>query len=243
MKALIVALVLFIGFFSKIALGDDIYIEKPADINKVFVPGGFDDNDQVEVVLSGVLADSCHTVGNSGYTVDPETNTVRVWATTMVKQNTFCLEMITFYVQPIKVGQLKVGEYSVQLEDRPELEESISIAEATSENPDEFLYAPTKKAMIKTDENGRQSLIIEGNYPYFFEGCMVLREVRTRQDPEDVLIVQPIAEMTEGVECDDQADSKAFKMKVGLSAPLNGRALLHVKGFDGQTLNQLHPGF
>lgn len=241
MKRIATAIACMTLLFSQTVLGETVYLEQQAAINKMYVPAGFDNNDEVEVILSGVLANSCHTLGDVHFKIDNDTKAIRIWAKELVKQDTFCLEVMTHYAETVKLGNLEVGTYTVEIVDDEHFD-TLNIAEATKESPDEYLYAPVEKAAIQTDRAGRQSLVLEGELPHFFVGCMVIREVRTKRNRDDILVIQPIAEMTDGIECEEQGNNKAFKLRKGLEAPFEGEGLLHVRLFHGQSLNTLYRG-
>lgn len=213
--------------------------EISAPVTKIFVPKGFDDNDNSEVILKGEFTNSCFQVGRSGSTVDDAKKRVIVWATAYKYAGENCLEVKTPFIQSINVGMLKSGEYTVVYKYNENLRADLSVAVRTTESPEDYLYAPVVNARLNTDANGKQSLTVEGNYPYMFIGCMRMSEVRTSRSNSDVLVVQPITEIVNDDECFTQPSDKAFSVTTGLNEPFTGEGLIHVRVLNGDALNRL----
>ena len=82
--ACILAVVINTSFLTSSGLANDG--QEPAlvgaPVEKVFVPLGFDDNDNVEVVVHGHFQSTCFKVGPSTATVDAAAKTVTINANT-----------------------------------------------------------------------------------------------------------------------------------------------------------------
>ncbi len=214
--------------------------EVPSPVTKIFIPKGFDDNDNVEIILKGEFPNSCYHVGRAGAEVDQEKMHISVWATSYAylgSQN--CLQVVTPFIQEISTGILKKGEYTVSFRYDDEVKENLSVAPRTTESPEDFLYAPVVNARLNVDASGKQSLTLQGNYPYMFMGCMVMREVRASRNASDVLVVQPITEIVNNEECLKQPGDKAFEITTGLSEPFTNEGLIHVRVLNGDAINRL----
>mgnify|MGYP003683147267 CR=1 FL=1 len=210
-----------------------------APISKIFIPNGFDDNDNTEVVIHGKLPSTCYHMGDSKASVDEENQMINLDADVLFYQNSFCIQSITPYIQEVNTGLLKKGTYTVSYNNDPSVEEKLEVKERTTESPDDFLYAPVKNAFIDVNfDSGKQVLKLQGTFPHMFIGCMVLKDVRVNSNPSDVLVVQPIAEIVDGPICDEQAADRSFKFTKGLKKPFYGEGLLHVRTLEGKSLNR-----
>ena len=210
-----------------------------ASVEKIFIPDGFDDNDNVEVVLHGEYPSTCYSQGQTNVNVDHENKVIKVKATSLFYPDTVCIQSITPYIQPVTVGVLQKGDYKVMYEADATVTRDMKVKERTTESPDDFLYAPVDNAFVEVDfSSGKQALKLQGNFPYMFIGCMVMKEVRTYQSPEDVLVVLPIAEVVDGPACDEQPDDRSYQITKGLSEPFYGEGLLHVRTLHGKSLNR-----
>ncbi len=211
--------------------------EIPASIDKIFIPHGFDDNDTTEIVLFGKFFNSCYKVGNSGAEVDHDKKTIRLWATSYHYDGEFCAQAISPYIQSVKLGILFEGTYTIAMKDDPTVTGELVIRKRTTESPDDHLYAPVHNAAVKVDaETGRQSLKIQGTYPYTLVGCMVMQEVRMDYGPNNVLVVLPIMDHMDGEVCENHKQD--FDLEYGLPQPLLGENLLHIRVLNGNAYNR-----
>jgi hypothetical protein len=215
-------------------------LEVPAEIEKIFIPQGFDDNDNVEVVLHGNFPNTCYQVGNAEAKVDAASRTVTVSATSLKYPGTFCIQSITPFIQTVKLGIIPEGDYQVVYSKDQQVRSSLNVTRRKTESPDDYLYATVENAYIDVNSaNGKQALKMQGHFPYFFIGCMVLKDVRVVKSPTDVLVVQPIAEIVDDdAVCASQPDDRSFEYTSGLTEPFKGEGLLHVRTLNGNSLNR-----
>lgn len=211
-----------------------------APIEKIFIPDGFDDNDNVEVVLHGEFPSSCYNIGNATATVDAVSKKVKVQASALYYPDAICIQTITPFIHPVKLGLVPEGEFKVEMQDDPEVTRTLRVKERTTESPDDFLYAPVDSATIDIDfQTGKQSLVLKGRFPFMFIGCMVMQEVEVLRSPSDTLVVLPKAEIVDGEACEQQVEDRSYTYRQGLSEPFYGEGLLHVRTLHSSSINQL----
>ena len=230
-----------IGLFATAGLGlaktGPVMVDAP--IEKIFIPHGFDDNDNVEVVIHGKFPSSCYNVGQASATVNEETQEVEVEANAIYYSDAFCIQSVTPFIETIKLGVLPKGEFKVRMKDKPDVNNVLRVKERTTESPDDNLYAPVENANIEVDwETGKQALRVQGKFPYMFIGCMVMKEIQTVQNSSDTLVVLPIAEIVDGEACAEQPDDRSYEITTGLSQPFYGEGLLHVRTLHSTSLNR-----
>src|SRR5262245_34619638 len=81
-------------------------------VKQLFVPVGFDDNDEVQVVVDGYLPDTCHRVAFVQSEVRPGNIVkVRMWAR---RYTGICLPVVLPFSSEARIGQLPQGAYKVQ---------------------------------------------------------------------------------------------------------------------------------
>jgi hypothetical protein len=210
-----------------------------APVEAIFVPSGFDDNDNVEVVIHGTFPDACHRLESAKADVDKAKRRITISAKSVVDPNEYCVQSLTPFIQPVSLGNLEEGSYQVVYANNPEVMESLAVDRRKTESPDDYLFATVENAYIDVNrETGKQSLRLQGHFPHYFVGCMVIREVRVVRDPVDVLVVQPIAEVVTTDVCDSQPADRSFDYTVGLQEPFQGEGLLHVRTINGSSLNR-----
>jgi hypothetical protein len=210
-----------------------------APVEKVFIPLGFDTNDNVEVVVHGHFPSTCYKVGPSTATVDAVAKTVTIQSQAYEYPGLVCAQVRVPFVADISLGLVKEGEYRVQVTGFPDLvTDPLVIGAATTANPDDYLYAPVEQSSIEKNSAGEDFLKIEGMYPYMFVGCMNIKEVRVRMAPGQVIVVQPIAEILEDRFCSPLA-SKKFSIQTPIDFPLTfSEYLIHVRTLSGTSVNR-----
>jgi hypothetical protein len=239
MKSLFLLLGLSVSLSASVYAVEENPVEIDSPITKIFIPQGFDDNDNAEVILHGEFSSTCYQVGRTEAAVDPATKTVTVSATAFKYPGKFCIQSITPFIQTIKLGLVDEGDYTVVLKQDKAVKSQLNVVRRKTESPDDFLYATVENAYIDVNfETGKQALKLQGHFPFFFVGCMVMKDVQVSLSPTDVLVVQPIAEIVDNETCNNQSSDRSFEYTAGLQAPFKGEGLLHVRTLNGNSLNR-----
>lgn len=213
--------------------------EVPAPVSKIFIPFGFDSNDNVEVVAHGEFPNSCWRVGKTSATVDHETNTIYVDVTAYQYpegERFLCAQVIMPYIAPVKLGILKTGEYTVVAGANQDVRAQLHVEEATTQSPDDHMYAQVDSAEVVALANGEYELQMSGTHPYFYIGCMKITEVKTYLRPDDVLVALPIGEIEEVC---PESYSHHFKVRHKIENMFLGKGLLHIRALNGDSYNKL----
>ena len=210
-----------------------------APVERVFVPLGFDNNDNVEVVVHGHFTNTCFKVGPADAVVDPQAKTVTIQARAYEYPGVLCAQVQIPFIADVNLGVMKEGEYRVSVTGLPDLFiDPLIIGAATTANPDDFTYAPVELASLEKNAQGFDIVKIEGVYPFMFTGCMSITDVKVSLSPGQVIVVQPIAEILEDRFCSPQ-DSKKFSFERTLDFPLTfSEYLIHVRTLSGSSVNR-----
>jgi hypothetical protein len=202
------------------------------DATFVFAPVGFDDNDDATIVVDGYLPSGCYRQLRPIVEIDHEARTIKV-----IPQARYfdvpCIAALVPYWNEIRLGVLAKGSYKVTL-NQGDLQETLSVAEATNAGPDDYLYAAIDAATVsRQDDSTEQFVKIEGR---FTNSCMVLDEVRL-VDTGKTINVLPIMRM-EGDDCGPIEVEFRRMVKVP-DTVTPGRHLLHVRSLNGKAVNYL----
>lgn len=209
-----------------------------APLQKFFVPSGFDDNDNVEIVAHGEFPNSCYRVGPARADVNHETKTIEVTVSALQYDEEICAQVITPYIKPISLGLLNKGDYKVEAKQTPNIVKSFAVTARKTESPDDFIYAPVESAALVTRfESGQQYINLKGRYPLTFVGCAVMKEVVVQAAPSDVIVVQPIMDFVQNDPRCDFRETNEFDLYYPLETPFYGEGLLHVRVMNGNSLN------
>lgn len=237
------------GLVSGLAMAEKIPSVVPSPVEQAFIPLGFDDNDNVEVVLHGHFINSCYKTGDVKVTVDEATKSITLSPTALHYKDGYCLQMQIPFLQSVRLGVVKEGEYKVVVENQPNAKtERLSIKRTESSNPDDYLYAPISSVAIRKEtvaENNttRSIMTLKGEYPYMFNGCMEIQRVRKYMSPGNVMVVLPIAEVVQGETCLLRGGDQKFERQVVVDEKLEGDILLHVRTLNGESLNHLEENY
>jgi hypothetical protein len=96
--------------------------EEAAEVDTMYhtayIPGGFDSNDQVQVVGEGIFPNTCYRpVATPKVEVDSVTRQIKV-APHALKYDGFCLQMLVRFDQTVNLGVMPAGTYHLIQEER-----------------------------------------------------------------------------------------------------------------------------
>ncbi|MCC7440291.1 MAG: hypothetical protein IT285_01580 [Bdellovibrionales bacterium] len=208
--------------------------------DRVYVPKGFDDNDNSQIVLTGDLPNTCYRVGPEQLNVDHERREIRITDLAYFYPYAVCLQTLVPYSKVINLGPMRAGSYRVVFEGAHGATqdfEALPVARAITADPDDFLYASVDDAFIDWDPSGASYIVIRGDIT---STCNSLKEVRVLREPGDVIVVLPIARLDQGPECSEIHE--AFERRIPLVDPPESRTLLHVRSLHGRSINKIIGG-
>jgi hypothetical protein len=222
--------------FSSAARGD----EGPPKIvphvpERVFLPLGFDDNDNAQVVLYGTYPDSCWKVAGSQARVDQAQRKIYVQDRALHYSGWACAEVISHYTKSVDLGPLPPGSYEILVEGDSVGPVkwlpmgTLKIGKTHNPNPDDFLYAPVQETVFSRADN---VLILRGDWA---QSCLDMASVKVRFFP-GLIEVLPVAQMTGGT-C--EMGWFPFEEKVDLTSAEPGLTLIHVRSLNGQAVNRV----
>lgn len=216
--------------FLNFAFAAENPVKVPATFKRVYVPEGFDDNDNVQFVGEGLFSSSCYRYSDTAVTVNHADKIISI-STSAYKYNGMCLQLVLPFDRVVDVGILKQGTYTIVQGPNSVQVGSIVIKSSTRGEPDDNLYAPISQALF-TSKSGVNKVTLTGDFPL---SCMKLQKVETHV-LTDSLIIQPISEMV-NTGCKD--GTFPFETEVDLGAVKPGRYLLHVRSMNGKSVNSL----
>lgn len=215
----------------------EIFASAPSGI---YVPQGFDSNDNVEIFFEGEFANACHKVGMTTHTVDPETKSIYITDMAYYFGESLCAMMVVPYQKGVNAGILDKGDWKVYFRhSRGNFVESgiVPVHKADVPRPDDHLYAPVDNVRFHNAMDGKPAeLEIKGK---FFNSCMRMDYVKVFQRPEsNVVEILPIAIMDRGG-CEEIPDGEDFNHVVKMKDLRPGRFLLHTRANNGRSVNEI----
>ncbi len=224
-----------LGFMSFSLRGDTFKI---VDIraNALFAPVGFDDNDEVVVVLDCYLPSTCYRLVKPFVNADSTSGKITISARAR-KFEGICADVTVPFTQEVSLGQLNEGKFRVATKDG-KLSADIEIKKGQNPGPDDYLYAPVEFAHVTYPGGLRWSAILEGR---FTNSCLKIEETKVFLTGKTIQVLPIMRLQTEreaGYAC--RPEERSFRTAVEL--PLlkdEGRYLLHVRSLKGDSINEV----
>jgi hypothetical protein len=221
-----------IGILLLCTLSLAAFAQRPGRVSlmtgKLFVPEGFDDNDLVEVTVSGLLPDTCHrNPGHDVYRRDQEIH-IELYAY-WVPEPEGCRRRSTPYTEVINLGMLKSGTYQLSLGGvEVTSSELLRISEAKGLSQDDFRYGNVTGIR---EIPGKREIELLGTNPV---DC--LRPVGLESEVQgNVIVLRPIFD--ERGPCRQGPTPFGLRYKVPKAAE---DLLLHIRVMDGRSFNYLY---
>ena len=208
---------------------------------KAYIPTGFDDNDLVELVVTGNLPSSCYSAGIFTAVPFPETKQIVIKQEALFYPKSWCVMNLVPYRETVKVGVLPAGQYEVVFVGADgkmvSSNKAVPVAVSNLTARDQYTYAVVENVSLKravSAAGDSRKVILEGS---LINSCMSLKEVRVIHNDADVIELLPITDSLEGVACQPQL--RPFEVEVDVGSGLSGEKLIHVRSLNGQAMNRI----
>ena len=240
MKRLVfMTIVLLIQSFAWANIGSkpEVYHSAPGDL---YIPQGFDDNDNVEIFFEGLFTDACHKAGLATHTVDEESRSIYITNDSYYFGDAFCASVVVPYQKSINAGMLREGEYRVLFKhSRGNFVDQgiVPVKKSGKQQSDDFLYAPVEKTKFHAPSATEPAILeLSGR---FFNTCMRMDFVKVQhRNYSNVIDILPIAIMDRGG-CEAIPGGTEFTHRVKLNDLRPGRFLIHTRALNGQSVNEI----
>jgi hypothetical protein len=203
------------------------------DVEHLFVPRGFDDNDNSQIVMDGWLNSTCDESVKPEYRVHAPSRTIEV-AAIAERVSGICLPVLRRFTAIVDIGTLPAGTYRI-VTNNYQLVREMVVEEAPSAGRDDHVYAQVDEVSIgfQTNEAGALTFELKGKIP---QSCLQWQDLQI-DDSGETIEIRPILQ-EDGSEC--VASSEEF-VKTGVlpSRSSDGRYLLHVRSYDGHAVNKV----
>ncbi|MCB9094473.1 MAG: hypothetical protein H6621_05320 [Halobacteriovoraceae bacterium] len=214
----------------------------------VFIPYGFDNNDIVEIVVSGILPTLCHQnprveiKERSGDTIK-----LVVYAEKLNSSDMLCFNSMTPYYLPVELGPLDYGsdgKYKIfiekffDIENRRSLDQRgyyLQITKSKGRLQNENLYANVEYVY----QVGPRTIEISGVHP---STCIDpdIELIGVPNTLGNVISVLPITRKIPGKDCSRQ-ELVPFKIQYEVPKKLTkSEILIHVRKIDGTSVNFIY---
>ncbi|MGE3608632.1 MAG: hypothetical protein AB7I27_03510 [Bacteriovoracaceae bacterium] len=201
----------------------------PAPVSHLYVPQGFDNNDAVEVVVTGYFTNTCFS--RNTVNVDIKEDKINISVSAIANEDTkrLCAEMIVPFKEVVSIGNLQGGDYDINV--NGVLKDSVSIKEASSNATDDHLYADIESVERKSGTD----FVLKG---WRFSNCIELDKIEVVSNGKDTLSILPVMKQVSNF-CPMKMMPIAYPVKLDFSSVKVKEPLIHVRTMDGKSFNKI----
>jgi len=113
MKRIMLSVAMVMAFGVAQAEDEVTVVESTVGLTGAFVPGGFDSQSEVFVVVSGMFPNSCYAWSRAEVSMG-ENNTIDIQAKANITQGVLCYRFLQPYQKEVQIGQLSPGRYTLR---------------------------------------------------------------------------------------------------------------------------------
>lgn len=232
---MIITLIGFIGImgksFADTSMVGTTKIRVP--VKHVYVPKGFDSNDNVEVVVTGVLPNLCYYAPTVEVSVADNKIQLEVVAFYRAGEKALCPLVVVPFMLTARVGLLDKGNYTIVANGGITADQNakMNITEALSPLVDEHVYANVDGV---TRNPGTRTVTLDGYNP---SDCYQLDHIDAVSNAKDTIALLPIMKQVRPF-CPMKMTPFSFQYEI--PALLNEKEfLVHVRSMKGASVNYL----
>lgn len=223
MKEIILLVIAFIGL--TVVANAEISL---APVKHLYIPTGFDNNDSVEVVVSGTFPTPCYSRNTVAVDVVGDTISIEISAIQR-DAKALCPDMLVPYKEVVALGNLQGGSYEVVVNNK--LKETLLISESSSNAIDEHLYAAIDQ-LEKVSEN---EYVLHG---WRYSNCVQLDRVEIISNGKDTLSVLPVMKQL-SQHCPMKGTPVSYPVRLDFDQLKTKEPLIHVRTMDGKSFNTI----
>lgn len=212
-------------------------VSKQVPVKNIFVPQGFDNNDNVELVVTGYLPNLCHK--SPKVTTEIIDNKVSVKLTSLYYQdsNPYCPEMVVPFKKVVELGAMPKGNFKIVVNEDSKWEKSdeLVVKAAVDNNIDNYQYAYVEEIQQNIEKD---VLTLRGYNP---SDCYELSDVTYISNGEDTYSVLPRMKKVR-----DFCPMKMMPFSISWRLPKEldaKKVLLHVRTLNGNSINKIINNF
>jgi len=224
MKSFIIGLLL-----SQVAFASPEIVLSPVD--HLYIPKGFDSNDSVELIVTGVFPNACFSRNDVQVAVNNDV--IDITVTAFQTEKAKCIQMQVPFKEVVTIGNLQGGEYQVRVNEKSsfQLKDKMMIEEASSNAVDNYTYA----AIDWVEQKTKDEFVLHG---WKYSNCVELKKIDVISNDKDTLSILPVMKQTKDV-CPMKGMPVSYPVKVDFGSLKMMKPLLHVRTMDGKSVNTI----
>jgi hypothetical protein len=226
------ALMAFLNLPTSSLLASDQKIEEVlAPVTHVFVPRGFDSNDDSEIVIAGYLPSLCYKSPRAFAQVEGKRADINV--TALKTSGRLCAQMSVPFLEVAPLGVLGTGSYDlrVNMNHRRGVQTQLAVVSSRRSTIDENIYANVSQI---ERIRGTRAVLLKGENP---SSCYQLDTIHMISNGKDVYSVLPILKQVSSP-CTQSMTPFEYEFNVPEEFQIS-ELLLHVRVMNGKSINHL----
>lgn len=210
----------------------------PAPLDHLFVPAGFDNNDNVELVVSGHFPNTCYSRNKVDVKVADDQINVRVTAFTRRDSSEKCIDMVVPFTEVVTVGNLQAGNYKVVVNEAPGakgLHDTLNVTESRSNSMDDYIYAQVDYIDLGFTGGLDGSAFLAAELP---SPCLEFDRVEYLSNGKDTVSIMPIMKQLSDF-CPMKMVPYQIPVKFDLASLPAKQVLLFGRTVDGKSVSKI----
>lgn len=207
-------------------------------VNHLFVPSGFDNNDNVEVIVTGQFPSPCYITNK----VDVKQINDKIFITVTALQresskSDLCEPMVIPFKEEITVGNLQGGDYEIIVNEKTpyEQKEKLNVAVSSSTSVDDHLYPIVEYIELGFTGGLGGDALLHAKVP---SDCLVFERVDYLSNNKDTISILPIMKKVSSV-CNEGNERIQIPVKFKLRSLSNKAILIYVRSIEGKSANTI----
>ncbi len=235
MKHIVTLFLLLTSFISFAQTNPEIVI---SPIDHLFVPQGFDNNDNVEVVVTGHFPNPCYSINKINVEVLDET--VHVTVTALKKEvpsSELCEPLSVPFKEEVTIGNLQAGNYNIIVNGKTPYEhrQKMEVAISDSNSVDDHLYPIVEYVELGFTGGLSGDAVLFVKVP---SDCVVFDRVEYLSNNKDTLSVLPILKKI-STDCNSKQTRIEIPVKFKPYSFTHKDVLLYVRSIEGKSVNTI----
>ena len=203
-----------------------------APVKHLYIPDGFDNNDSIEVVVTGNFPNACFSRNMVEVTFNNDVIDIHVTALVPDK-NRKCIDMIVPFKEVVGLGTLQGGLYEIRVNQSSpfELTDKLKVHEATSNSVDDHIYADVDRL----ERVSNNEFILHG---WRYSHCIEFSKNIVISNKKDTISILPVMKQLSDF-CPMKMMPISIPVTLNTSELNMKQPLIHVRTMDGKSFNTI----
>lgn len=205
-------------------------------VDHLFVPQGFDNNDSVEVIVTGKFPNPCFIKNKIDVVVQDTLISIKVTALKREDNSSeLCEPMAIPFKEEITVGNLQGGDYQIVVNEgsRYIQKDKLTVGVSSSDSVDDHLYPIVEYVELGFTGGLGGDAILIAKSP---SDCVAFDHVEYISNKKDTISILPVMKKT-GPVCNERRTRMEIPVRFDVKSLPHSEVLLYVRSIEGKSVN------